>query len=169
MGDRDWKKVGEFHGKVYKKQQKRTDGGGVFILILILVFLRFLTLHGDKSTVEQSDKERPFTRNTSADPGGTFKEATEATEVLAVLLSRLKDLSDVERNQAKLISALQRIHWAKKRMDELDPDSYRIGRGSLEEYKKRMKVAGERIEVSNMKRNSDAQQRINHLMWQYGP
>jgi hypothetical protein len=168
MDDREWEKVREFHGEVYKRRQKTTSAGGVIILIVIVVFLGLRTQPRDKGTVEQSDKERPFTHSRSVDRRGTFREASEATEALADLLSRLKSLSDVKRNEAKLISALQRMDRAKKRIDEVDPDSYEIGRGALDEYKKRMNVAVERIKVSNMKRNSDAQQRVNVLMWQYG-
>ncbi len=163
MSDRDWKKVGEFQGEVYKRQQQTNRGCGIVILILILVFLGFLTNDSNKDTVGQSTRKKPVTNMRT---GGAFKEATEATEALGKLLSRLKRLSDVERNEAKLISALQRVHQAKRRVDQIDPDSYEVSRDALEKYENRMSAAVKRIQTSNMKRNSDAQQRVNNLMWQ---
>jgi len=63
MNNGTWKKTGEFHGEIYKRQQKASNGGGPLILILIFLFLALVTSSRDKPTVEESDKQKPFTKS----------------------------------------------------------------------------------------------------------
>ena len=166
MSDRDWKKVGEFQGEVYRRQQGTNGGGRIIILILILVFVGILVDEGNRDTVDQNATSKPAK---SVQTGGTFREATEATEALGKLLSRLKSLSDVERNEAKLISAIQRVRKARLCLDRVDLNINGASRDTLVKYENRLNAAVKSIQTSSMKRNSDAQQRVNVLMWQCDP
>ena len=166
MSDKNWEKVGELQGEVYKRQQETTGVGGIIIVILVLVFLGFLADSDNKDKVEQSANQKSAT---NANTGGIFKEATEATEALGKLLSRLKSFSDVERNEAKLISAIQRVRKARLCLDRVDLNNNEASRDILVKYENRLNTAVKSIQTSSMKRSSDAQQRVNILMWQCDP
>jgi tetratricopeptide (TPR) repeat protein len=64
MDNSNWKKTGEFHGEVYTRQQKASNGGAPLILILVVVFLAIFASSKNKHGIKESGEQTPFSKLT---------------------------------------------------------------------------------------------------------